>query len=349
MPIRTDQCMTLEINFHGWSGRRFEPKTTQRVLEEDSAKIGAGRWTQSIVPPAMLNPISAQEERVRKWLKRIPPHLGSLRIFQNKDYMDILATVNGFKSERQGLVKQMIKQYTNFVAFEAKQFLGDKYDRNLYPEPSRLESMFTMDVTIGPVPNNNNDWRISDVDDETEAQIRADYAESQERREQEIRQEIADVIYDKVNHIYQTLLDKDAVFRAPTIEDFKEQAAIIRSMNFLQDQRIEQIAKQVEKLSNADVKGLRKDKHYRQQFANDAKSILNKLGSIQYADSTAQYGADQESSGSSSSGSSGNGTQQTNISPGGPVLRQPDIHAEDPAGRNYQDDGDQWNASVLQR
>ena len=108
-------------------------------------------------------------------------------------------------------------------------------------------------------------------------------------------------------------------------------------------------AKQVEKLANADVKGLRKDKHYRQQFANDAKSILNKLGSIQYADSTAQYGADQESSGSSSSGSSGNGTQQTDISPGGPVLRQPDVHAENSAGRNYPDDGDQWNASVLQR
>ena len=349
MPIRTDQCMTLEIKFHGWSGRRFEPKTTQRVLEEDSSKIGAGRWTQSIVPPAMLNPISAQEERVRTWLKRIPPHLGSLRIFQNKDYMDILTTVNGFKSERQGLVKQMIQQYTNFVSFQAKQFLGDKYNRNLYPEPSRLEDMFSMDIIIGPVPNNNNDWRISDVDDETEAQIRAEYEKSQEKREQEIRQEIADVIYEKVNHIYQTLLDKDAVFRAPTIENFKEQAEIIRSMNFLRDQRIEQLATQVEKLANADVKGLRKDEHYRRRFANDAKSILNKLGSIQYADSTAQYDTDQESSRNSSASSSGNGTQQTDTSPGSPVLRQPDIHAKDPTGRNYPDDGDQWNASVLQR
>ena len=279
MGITRTNSMCLFLKIQTWSGFSFDREASDEVNVMYDSDPDAGRWNKRLIPKSMLAEITKIGAKARKlhdetgapWLDR------GGRVIRSAKYFEILPDFQLLKSEFEIAAKTFQKEYSNFLPFRAKTFMGKRYNKNDYPEASKILKHFVFEIRARPIPE-VSDWRLTDSEDERKL-LEDNLTNQLEEQETIIRKEIAARVFTKVNNIYKRVT-KELKFRKESFENLPEISTIINDMNVFDDPRIMTIADDLLKLSNVDVNGIRKDKAYRAQVGNQADAILKKLQKV---------------------------------------------------------------------
>ena len=135
-----------------------------------------------------------------------------------------------------------------------------------------------MDMAVFPVPS--DDFRVS-IGDEELAKIQSDVETRVKNSAQQAMQEAWQRLYDRVKHMAEKLADPKAVFRDTLVENTKEVCSVLSRLNFTDDPDLENMRQQVEgSLANNHPESLRNDPDLREQKAEEARAIMDKMGAF---------------------------------------------------------------------
>jgi hypothetical protein len=142
--------------------------------------------------------------------------------------------------------------------------MGDLFDPKDYPEPETLRKKFYVKLDI------------DSVSDTFDIRLNKD-AEILQQRVGRAVEGLWSKLALPLQHFAEKM-DSDQIFRDSTVNNLKEIAALIPDLNFLGDEKLNDIHRQItNELTVYDAKDLRKDPDARAHAGKTAKQILDRM------------------------------------------------------------------------
>ena len=276
----SDKALLVQLGISQWTARKYDKKVTEQVAVQNGSASQAGRYNKSLLPMNdALSNIHQKSTLIRKtfYLNTLPWGIEGTQILPSANYLEFMTSFRKMKAEWQLLVDTFYQEYPKLHA-DAQRFLGNMYNRDDYPDLHEIQRKFNMDMAVFPVPS--DDFRVS-IGDEELAKIQSDVETRVKSSAQQAMQEAWQRLYDRVKHMAEKLADPKAVFRDTLVENTKEVCSVLSRLNFTDDPDLENMRQQVEgSLANNHPESLRNNPDLREQKAEEARAIMDKMGAF---------------------------------------------------------------------
>lgn len=275
-----DRALLVSLSISQWTARKLDKKATKDVADINRASTSAGRYNKSLLP---LNDLLANVHQKtglirEKFAKNtLPWGIDGTRILPSANYLTFMQDFRKEKGEWQYLVQNFIDNYDTLVD-EAKRWLGDLYDEKDYPARDKIVEKFNMDMAILPVPT--NDFRVELSSDEL-TRLQEEMEGRMATVQQEAMMDAWGRLYKHVQHIAEKLADPKGIFRDSMVENAQETCDLLTRLNIADDPNLEAMRREVEaKLISHHPDSLRNDPDLRQDTAEEARKIMDLMGSF---------------------------------------------------------------------
>ncbi len=278
----TEKAMLVRQAVNVWSGRKFDKKVTQEVLDQHKASTDAGRWNKSLVAKAALADVNrvTNQARTHHYDHTLSWEDWGARILPAAAYFDYMNEQRCFKTEFDAAADAFERNYVQYVN-DAKAALGGMFDSDDYPDVYEIRSRFDFETIVSPLPD-SDDFRVSLNASEVQ-RIQADI----ESRTRNILHDATDEcwkrLYKSVEHMTERLSDADNRFHDTLVGNLRDLVDLLPKLNIADDPQLERMRQDVAaKLCSNDPSVLRPnskdfDKAAREKQSNDAERILDAM------------------------------------------------------------------------
>jgi hypothetical protein len=196
------------------------------------------------------------------------------RLLPNTLFMEYTTAMAHAKQEMKQALADFIPAYPGLVNL-AKTKLGTRFNQAEYPHSSSIGQHFDLSFDFMPIPLGDDFKGL--------AQAQVDKLADAMQRKTNVMLENAmqDAwvrLHEIVSHAAERLGNPDALFHTTMVENIREQAKLLKHLNVIGDQRIENVRFYIEKhLTMHEAVDIRKDEHLRKTLAKYAKGALEMM------------------------------------------------------------------------
>lgn len=283
MNVLSERAMLSNIRISMWTARRVDRKVTDEINEANGAANDAGRFNKSLVDKAALAAVTLAAGHARTFhsSRTLPWQDDGARLLPAAAYLDYAAQLRTIKATFESAVTDFLAAYPAAVE-SARTRLAGLFKVEDYPTVEDLRRRFAFDVVVNPVPA-GADFRVDLGDGQAEVirqEIEARAALQLSEAIKDVYRRIADQCERMVDRLrtYQPGTDGErasGVFRDSLVENIRDLASILPSLNITADPHLASIAQRVAAdLTRFDAVELRESDSARETVADAAAAIL---------------------------------------------------------------------------
>lgn len=274
----SDRALLVHLGVSQWVAKKLDRKASNEIARINGATDAAGNYNKSLLPTcSLLDAVKQETSVIRKEFYRntLPWGIEGTYILPSANYLSFMTDFRQRKSNWERLVSQFLGVY-DAAQRDAKRLLGSLYNPRDYPTKAELASKFSMELSVLPVPT-AGDFRVELADDEFRA-IQSDIEKRVEESSAAAIREVWQRLYDKVAWLQGRLADPNNTFHDATYRDAQDTCMLLTRLNFTDDPNLEQMRQDMQnKLVKYHPDTLRNDPVLRQDTANEAKAIMDKM------------------------------------------------------------------------
>lgn len=281
-----ERAILVKLTVKLWSNRKTDQEVTDEIISQKEAQHDSGEFRKRLLKHAAMQKVYTVAGAIRAshYEQTLPWMDGGPRIIAIERYKDYTDKMRGLRKELQVAIDELIEQYDVIVAEEPKR-LKKLFNADDYPTKEELRKKFIVDIETMPVPV-AKDFRAKVSDAETNAIIK----DMEKRNKERLKLATKDT-FARVAKLVGRMAEKlegykpreglhkaESTFRDSLVENIRELADILPSMNLAGDPELTKIHKDlVEHLCKYDADELRADVKARQVTAKKANQIYNKV------------------------------------------------------------------------
>lgn len=275
------KALVATLSIGCWSGRKYDPKASDKTAEAFDATEDAGRFNKLLVDKNEINLLINLGSRARRFHEEITLPWGSRgsRILPTKAYTEYVNEINKHSLEFWKGVERFIDI---FPALKEKRRgeLKKMFKESDYPEIKELENKYFFTIEFTLLPDPKSDIRLSLNEIEID-KVRSSIKETIKRVEEDAVKDLWRRMKVVVFKIFERLSTEDAVFRDATFDKIDDLERIISLLNVTDNNELSSTMDQIKsELGKHAPDDLREDKKLRKTVANEAKNILDKINSM---------------------------------------------------------------------
>jgi hypothetical protein len=286
MIIKTDlreKAMTVQFNSTCWTARKFDRAATAKHNLDQGAAGDASRINKLLIPKSIIDgPVKARSYAQHK----IHDVLGSVwatngvKIIKATVYEEYATRMAAAEEQYWEAVSEFMRRYQQFydnLWEKGPERMGGMYDRSDYPTPAEVRRKFSFEVHYAPI-SGASDWRVGGLSQDETEKLAAAVAERERELLASAMRQVWGRLHDVVSKVVETLGTADKIFRDTLIGNVIDLCGILPMLNLEDDPELEDMRKRVEKsIGSLDPEMLREDPVQRQEAADEAKDLLNKI------------------------------------------------------------------------
>lgn len=273
------RAMLAALHISKWGATRTDKKVTEDVASRNRiSSKRAGYYRKHAIDPetpsltAVTNAVTSLRRRHYYWT--LPWGEDGARILPAANFDKYSADMRLLRAEFDRCAADFIAEYPT-LAQRAKSELGALFDPSDYP--SDIASKFNVEVSIMPLPD-AQDFRV-DLPEDAIDEIRSNITRELEKTTGDAMRDVYSRLFDQVHKIVTSFADPKGKINSITINNLKELLDLIPSLNFVDDQMIEQFRKRAEALIvDADV--IREMPERRRDIAEQAAQIESDMAAF---------------------------------------------------------------------
>jgi hypothetical protein len=266
--------MLVRLSISQWSARKFDRKVTKKAVSEFNAKDTAGRFNKVLMTSPSLEKIQKLSAETRRdhYELTLPWFDDGSRILPSKMFFDYTQKIAKHRECFQEYVKEFIVDYPSLIE-SAKNFLGDMFSEDEYPDAKIIASKFDFDTFVFPIPS-KYDFRVESLNGDLD-KIKRDIESRVNNQVKEAAKDLWNRLYDAINTFVERLSDNNAVFRDSLIGNIQDLTGIIGKLNITNDENLTSVVDEiVNTLCGYSPESLRKIPSLRQSAADTGRKIL---------------------------------------------------------------------------
>lgn len=269
--------MLVSLSISYWTAKANDDRVVDEISTRHKANREQSEYRKILVDPEAINEVKAVRSRARAFYfdKTLPWIDGGTRILPSAYFFDFEKKMHEFKGEYEEATKKFIRRYTALKG-EARKRLGSLFREEDYPSAAALESKFSWDQNIFPIPA-KDDWRVT-LGGDAEAKVKKQIDDQLKAAMQVATRDLFKRLHTVVSDLAETMKDAKKTFRDSIVGNIKELCGVLREMNIANDPELEKMIKAVEaSLTKLNPDELREDKKKRKAAADSADEILKKM------------------------------------------------------------------------
>ena len=277
----SDKALLAHLGVSQWMGRKQDAKASKQITDMHAANPKAYSATKYLLPTCSdLKALHTKTAEVRKQFYRntLPWGIDGTFILPSGNYLEFMTYFRGEKDSWEQLLNRFLAKYEDAIS-EARSTLGTAFISDEYPSVNSIRQKFRMEITILPVPT-AGDFRVELSDAERE-HVAAEFDSTAiiTRSIQLAVQDVWSRLHEHVAWFVDRLSDPKNVFKDQGFETAKSTIDLLERLNFTNDPDLEALRREVaEKLTSHNPDNLRYDPDVRRQAAEDAQSIMERMG-----------------------------------------------------------------------
>lgn len=266
--------MLVRLSIGQWSARKFDSQATKAAVDKLKAASDAGRFNKILMSSESLDEIAklGGEARKEHYRLTLPWFDDGSRILPNVMYLDYTKIISAIHTKREAAVHRFMDEYDNLI-LKAKNFLGDMFDAQDYPNVKVIADKFSFDYWMYPIPS-RDDFRVDLLNGSTE-KIQE---EIEKRVNDQLKSSMNDCwerLHDVVSNMTDKLSQPEAQFKDSLVDNIKDLLPLLKKLNITGDQNLIDTMSVIErKLCVYPPQTLRATKQIRTKVADEAKDIL---------------------------------------------------------------------------
>jgi len=285
----SSRAMLVSLTIKAWSSSKIDKDATADILTQAQAQDKKGaKVSKSLVSKAAMAEIKKAMNKARSTHYELTSPWGDdkRRILPSALFTKHDAELRAIKDEFEIAVRDFIAKYDDEVKAAHKR-LGALCNPDDYPDIKEVEARFSWDVTYEPLTV-SNDFRTN-LSKEITEQLQKEYEKTANERVQSATKSVWERAIKTVEHMANSLDEYKVVvvdgkekvqntFHASLVENVKEIAELLPSLNITNDPAMNDIAaRMMERLTQATSQELKEDKKLRATTAKDARKILAEM------------------------------------------------------------------------
>ncbi len=274
------KALLAHLSVSQWSARKLDKQAGNIVAKHG---VGSkGNFNKTLLPTCNeLGVLHKYTTEVRKnfYLNVLPWFMDGTFILTPSNYLPYLTEFRAERSRWLGLKSDFLLSYPQ-AQRDAERILNSGehplYNERDYPHIDQLEQKFSMEIKFLPMPD-EGDFRTELADSEMDA-MRANLRDELTNASQAAVQDVWQRLYDKVSWLHGRLADPKNTFHDATYKDAQDMCELLTRLNFTNDPNLEAMRMEMQqKLVNHHPESLRNDPILRQDTADEAKAIMDKM------------------------------------------------------------------------
>lgn len=271
------RAMLVNLNIGQWSARKIDKKAAADVAAVNNVTSNRGAYYKSLVEGDCLERISklVTQARAEHYRRTLPWSDNGPRVLSNLGYMDYMQAMSAYGQKFDALVLEFVNEYP-FLRAEAQVKLGTLFSLSDYPALAHVADKFSFKTSVCPLPM-GDDFRC-DLGSEEVERIRAEITATTMDTATLAMKEA----YGRVKEVVEKFVDRlalpDTVFKASMVDNARDLAEILPTLNFTGDPALTEITERLKsQLCVYEVGDLRSNVEVRREAYNHAVAIKDDL------------------------------------------------------------------------
>jgi hypothetical protein len=284
----SEKAMLVNLHISQWTARKHDRKISDKVAEDFGAESSElGRYNKVLIAQEEVKEVQkiSSEARNFHYENTLPWTDEGSRILPSANFEAYSQKMRSYRDRFEEATRSFVENYPALIE-DARIRLNGMFNPADYPNPFEIERKFRFGVNIGPLPV-SEDFRVSlngQEADKIKEQIETRVKEAQAEATKDLWQRL----YEVVKRITDKLSEPDRknkkgedappIFRDSLIGNAVEICTLLPKLNINDDPELEKMRKEIEsKLTKTQPGTLRENKEVREQTAETANDILNKM------------------------------------------------------------------------
>ena len=276
-----NKALLVNLKISQMSGFKIDKGATEQVALTNNSSMEAGRYNKNLFASTdLLSNIKSKTNDIRKkfYHNTLPWGLKGTHMLPSANFMDFSAEFRADKKDWFSLVDEFIVGIPK-IKVDAPRVLGKMYNEADYPTEEEARARFSMDMEITSIPD--DDFRVQGISDDELDTIRKDITNKVTTATEDAMNVAWQRLYDTVSHMAETLADPAKNFKNTLVENTQDICSVLTRLNVTDDPNLERLRQEVEaSLTTTNPEVLRHDPDARRDTAEDAKAIMDKMGSF---------------------------------------------------------------------
>ncbi len=276
-----NKALLVNLKISQMSGFKIDKGATEQVALTNNSSLEAGRYNKNLFASTdLLSNIKSKTNDIRKkfYHNTLPWGLKGTHMLPSANFMDFSAEFRADKKDWFSLVDEFIVGIPK-IKVDAPRVLGKMYNEADYPTEEEARARFSMDMEITSIPD--DDFRVQGISDDELDTIRKDITNKVTTATEDAMSVAWQRLYDTVSHMAETLADPAKNFKNTLVENTQDICSVLTRLNVTDDPNLEKLRQEVEaSLTTTNPEVLRHDPDARRDTAEDAKAIMDKMGSF---------------------------------------------------------------------
>lgn len=271
-----EKAMIVYLNISCWSARKYDRKISKEIETRYNADE-AGRYNKVLIAKEHQQNIKKIISNIRTfhYENTLPWNDNGGRLLPSANYFNYVKSVREFQDEYEQEVAKFLLVYPS-LKDEARSRLNGMFNEDDYLHVATLREKYAFQNQIAPIPE-ADDFRVTLSADEVES-IRESIEEQLKKSTEVAMQDVWDRLFKVVQHMIERLSDPDKKFKNSLVENVKNLCALLPKLNITNNPSLNAVIKEAEeKLTVYDPEVLRQNQDIRNQTAEDAQKIFNKM------------------------------------------------------------------------
>ena len=277
----------VDLSISVWTGRKMDKKASADVDAANSTKTKAGAYHKNLFAGSdKLERIVSTSAKIRNWHleQTLPWSDTGIRLLPMGNFFSYKQQLSAYEQEFSVVVADFVNSYPTLISAAAFQ-IGTLFNRDEYPDVSKVLSKFGIHYSFTPVPE-SGDFRV-DADNETKQLLAEQYEKEYRTREETMAKELWDRLHGYLKLMSERLekpeLDaqgkpKRKPFHETHLTNGEELCSLLTRLNINSDPKLEQARKELEvALSGVTVTDIRKSEGTREEVKMRVNDILSKF------------------------------------------------------------------------
>lgn len=269
-----EKVMIVNLTISQWGARKYDRTATKEVEDAHQAKE-AGRFNKVLMSSETLTNIGKVGSKIRlyHYENTLPWGDNGDRILPTEKYFEYVTQIGLMRYEFGTLCDTFINEYVEEKEASKKR-LNSLYKESDYPQPESIRKKFDIGVSFMPIAE-GNDLRVN-MSAEVIDSIKSQITKELEKRITNATEDMLSRLREAVQRMYETLEDKDKIFRDTLVYNIQGLVENLPLMNFNNDQKVVDAINYCSGLVvNPD--DLRTKRKFRMEIAAKAKQIFETI------------------------------------------------------------------------
>jgi hypothetical protein len=278
----SSSAMLVDVSISVWTGRKLDKSVSAEIDSAKQTKTKAGNYHKNLLAGSeKLAEIGKIASAVRNWhyTQTSPWNDAGSRLLPSSLFMDYKLRLTEYEKMFTQAVTSFLAEYDTLITKSAFQ-LGDLFNREDYPDVSKIAHKFGFLYSFSPVPE-SGDFRV-DIGEAGMAELRANYENAYKSKVEVAMQDAKTRLHEQLTHMSERLSSADGdtkkIFRDSLIDNAVELCQVLKHLNITKDPQLEQMRYDLEQsIKHIDAQSLRESDELRRATKNKVDSLLNKF------------------------------------------------------------------------